>query len=287
MKKAIAVVAVVSGAMLAGAPVATATLVCPVGISPPSVYCAEVTPPAVTTGSAGELTSTSATLTGTVNTFGAATTYWFEYGTTTAYGAKTAEASLPAAPGQPASATTSSVSAAVAGLSPSTAYHYRLVAKNAGGTTYGSDMTFTTANAAGVQVLKIVVVTPAGARVILIPLHCSQKPRCVGRLLLLPPGHKSSAAHRASAARASERTARAASTLYGSGGYSIPYNHTGKVRVKLTAAARAALAKHGRLTVAVVAAANGKRTIIGTITIKAKRKPKHVTHAKRRPGFTG
>ena len=37
-----------------------------------------------------------------------------------------------------------SVSAAVSALSPSTAYHYRVVATNAAGTTRGSDQTFMT-----------------------------------------------------------------------------------------------------------------------------------------------
>ena len=38
-----------------------------------------------------------------------------------------------------------SVSINVSGLSASTTYHYRLVSSNSGGTTYDSDMTFTTA----------------------------------------------------------------------------------------------------------------------------------------------
>jgi hypothetical protein len=96
--------------------------------------------PAVVTGSASGVTSTSATLNGTVNPEGAATTYQFQYGTSTGYGTAT--------PASPASAGSGSIvvseSASVSGLSASTTYDYRLVATNAAGTTDGSNQTFTT-----------------------------------------------------------------------------------------------------------------------------------------------
>jgi hypothetical protein len=67
----------------------------------------------------------------------AATTYWFEYGATAAYSAATAP--------QPASGRIQvQVTAAVGSLTPGTTYHYRLVARSAGGTTAGADATFTT-----------------------------------------------------------------------------------------------------------------------------------------------
>jgi hypothetical protein len=95
-------------------------------------------PPAVTTGAAGSIGSTSATVNGTVNPSGQPTTYSFEYGTTTSYGSQTAS--------QDAGSGTSdvNVSANLTGLSTGTTYHYRLDATNASGTTYGSDQTFTT-----------------------------------------------------------------------------------------------------------------------------------------------
>jgi hypothetical protein len=95
-------------------------------------------PPIVTTGGATGVSVNGATLNGTINPTGRATTFKFEYGTTTAYGSQvTGDAgsgSLPVA-----------VSAAVADLAPSTTYHYRLVATNADGTSTGADATFTTA----------------------------------------------------------------------------------------------------------------------------------------------
>lgn len=95
--------------------------------------------PSATTGAASGVTPTGATLAGTVNPNGSATSCRFEYGTTTAYGSSVDCAS---APGGGASAV--AVSAALSGLSAGTTYHYRLDATNAGGTTNGADMTFAT-----------------------------------------------------------------------------------------------------------------------------------------------
>ena len=95
-------------------------------------------PPSVTTGSATSLTTTSATLNGTLNPNGAATSYDFEYGTTTAYGSKS-----PTEAGGSGTSTTS-VAANLTGLSPATTYDFRLVATNANGTTDGANASFTT-----------------------------------------------------------------------------------------------------------------------------------------------
>jgi hypothetical protein len=66
------------------------------------------------------------------------TTYFFEYGTTTAYGLKTAEASAGSGTAPLAK------SATVSGLTKGTTYHFSLVAKNATGTSHGPDRTFKT-----------------------------------------------------------------------------------------------------------------------------------------------
>jgi hypothetical protein len=91
----------------------------------------------VTTGAATNITSASAMLHGTVNPNGLPTSVHFEYGTTINYGSSTAIQSFNGV-------TTQNVSANIAGLSPSTTYHVRLVGTNTGGTTYGGDRTFTT-----------------------------------------------------------------------------------------------------------------------------------------------
>jgi hypothetical protein len=84
------------------------------------------------------VTTTCARLTASVDPNGRATTYRFEYGTTTSYGKHTGDAS--AGGGQSAV----SVGATVSGLAPHTSYHYRVVATNAAGVVRGRDRTFTT-----------------------------------------------------------------------------------------------------------------------------------------------
>src|SRR3954471_8982262 len=91
-----------------------------------------------TTGPANSITRDSANVTGTVDPNGAATTYHFEYGTTTAYGLRTTEAD--AGSGEDPVP----VHAALANLTAQTPYHYRLVA---GGAAPGADRTFRTADA--------------------------------------------------------------------------------------------------------------------------------------------
>jgi phosphodiesterase/alkaline phosphatase D-like protein len=122
-------------ALVACAPVA---LVVSSVSSPSQASAANPAPPNATTGSATNVNQSSATVSGTVNPNGNDTTYHFEYGTTTSYGANTA----PAGAGSGTSDAT--VSANLTGLASSTTYHYRLVAVSSGGTTDGADQTFTT-----------------------------------------------------------------------------------------------------------------------------------------------
>jgi virginiamycin B lyase len=95
--------------------------------------------PAATTGSASSIGGAAATLSGTVNPFGALTSYVFQYGRSTVYGASTG--SRTRTPGS-GSAT---VAIDATGLQPNTLYHYRLVASSSAGTAFGADRTFTTA----------------------------------------------------------------------------------------------------------------------------------------------
>jgi hypothetical protein len=97
--------------------------------------------PTVKTTAASAVTSGSATANGTVASRRSATTAYFQWGTTAAYGARTTASSIPA------SRSTDPVSTPLTGLAASTTYHYRLVATNTRGTSYGSDVAFTTAPA--------------------------------------------------------------------------------------------------------------------------------------------
>jgi hypothetical protein len=100
-------------------------------------YAGGSTVPEANTGLAATVYATSAVLNGTVSPNGLTTTYYFEYGTTTAYGLVTASWTTDA---------DASVSATVGGLSAQTTYHYRLVATNSSGTSYGPDRSFQTAS---------------------------------------------------------------------------------------------------------------------------------------------
>jgi hypothetical protein len=96
--------------------------------------------PAVLTEDAAPVGKTEATLVGTVNPNDAnVSDCHFEYGTSLAYGTSVACTSLPGEGGKAVE-----VSAPVTGLSESTTYHFRIVATNARGTSFGLDRTFTT-----------------------------------------------------------------------------------------------------------------------------------------------
>jgi len=117
-----------------------------VGTSPQRFYRAVLTntvapstAPIVSTLPASSVTSSSADMNGSVNPNGATTSAYFQYGPTTNYGYSTGSAT--------GITSTESVYSTWSGLSPNTTYHYRIVASNSGGTTYGNDMPFTTSTA--------------------------------------------------------------------------------------------------------------------------------------------
>jgi hypothetical protein len=106
--------------------------------------------PTVVTGAASDITTATAQMNGSVNPNGSATTYYFEYGPTTAYGSATVA--------QSAGSGTSlvAVNSPLTGLTASTVYHYRLVAQNASGMVQGSDVSFTTSASGGTVVSLLV-----------------------------------------------------------------------------------------------------------------------------------
>jgi uncharacterized repeat protein (TIGR01451 family) len=92
------------------------------------------------TGPASDLTPTSATLTGLINSRDQETSYHFDWGTSTAYGQST--------PTQTTSDTQPQLeSASLSSLAADTTYHYRLVSGNSEVSSTGVDGTFTTPSA--------------------------------------------------------------------------------------------------------------------------------------------
>jgi hypothetical protein len=113
-------------------------------------------PPAVRTGAATGQTFSGATLTGSIDSRGHTTTWYFQYGATAAYGQQTPARS------QSSSSGARSVSETIGGLNAGTTYHFRLVATSSAGTSYGADTSFTTAGPA---------VTVAASALIVIVQH--------------------------------------------------------------------------------------------------------------------
>jgi hypothetical protein len=97
-----------------------------------------LTVPGVGGESAASIGSGSVALDARVNPEESATSYYFEYGTSSAYGSRTSEASV----GLGAEAV--AAPAHVDGLTPGTEYHFRIVAVNEAGTARGADMVFRT-----------------------------------------------------------------------------------------------------------------------------------------------
>ena len=101
---------------------------------------AAAVPPTTTTGSAGSISATGATLNGTINANNISTAVTFEYGTTTGYGTNVTADQSPVT-----GSTVTSVSKAITGLTPNTTYHFKVKGVSTGGSGNGTDQTFTTA----------------------------------------------------------------------------------------------------------------------------------------------
>ena len=95
--------------------------------------------PVVSSLPATNIAADSATFHGTVTPRGQATSVAFDYGLTTSYGF-----AVDATPSPLTGVTATNVTAFPSGLAAGTAYHFRVVATSAYGTTCGTDMIFTT-----------------------------------------------------------------------------------------------------------------------------------------------
>jgi phosphodiesterase/alkaline phosphatase D-like protein len=116
--------------------------------------------PSVATGGASGIGVGAATLSGAVDPHGWDTTYYFQYGTSAAYGSSwpTVPVDLGALEGA------QGVQVSVQNLLPGTTYHYRLVAASGGGTSYGPDVTFTTG-----EYQALMIQEPAALRTLVVP----------------------------------------------------------------------------------------------------------------------
>ena len=214
--------------------------------------------PTVVTGSASSIARTSATLNATVNPNGGAVSdCHFQYGTSTSYTAS-APCTMP-----PGSGTSAVAVSAVAGLGANTTYHFRIVARNEGGTSPGSDQTFTSSAPAGsVLASQAVNVSAAQIRALLAgQLTPSGKKAKIAALLrsgvftvafkALEPGTVVIAWYQVPAGAKLAKKAKPKPVLVASGKLTFSAAGTAKVKIKLTAAGKSLLrhAKQIKLTV--------------------------------------
>lgn len=113
--------------------------------SAPDMGAYELPAPYPVTDLVAGLSTTGATLTGTVDSEGSGltTSYDYQYGTSTNYGSFL-PVPLGTEPGEAVFPDPQPVYATLTGLQPGTTYDYRLVAKNSDGRTFGANRTFTT-----------------------------------------------------------------------------------------------------------------------------------------------
>jgi hypothetical protein len=192
--------------------------------------------PSITTGASTNLLPDGAKLLGRVNAQGSVASYHFEYGPTTSYGSSTAA-------GSAVGSVDEAVSAVITGLHPNTAYHYRLVATNAGGTSFGADQTFTTL----VRPIGHAAI-PARAQVkkgrAMIPLTCkgNELAECSGTLTLRARIKKG---------------IRFILVKVGAADYDFFGQHTEVITIRLNGSGQKVLAQSGGKPVPAIASAGG------------------------------
>jgi phosphodiesterase/alkaline phosphatase D-like protein len=93
--------------------------------------------PVVSSALAVTLTATGAQLNGAINPAAARTTWWFEYGTTGAYGLRTSTQTMTGIGARP-------INFKLFGLAPGTSFHFRLIAQTSTTLYIGPDAVFTT-----------------------------------------------------------------------------------------------------------------------------------------------
>jgi uncharacterized membrane protein len=108
------------------------------GTSPLGLFAGAYQPGVPVTGGASAISTSAATLSGTVNPQGAAIKVHFDFGTTSAYGQSTPDQAIGVGN------TPAGFSAALTGLPAGTTIHYRAVASSDFGTFAGADQTLTT-----------------------------------------------------------------------------------------------------------------------------------------------
>jgi len=209
-------------------------------------------PASVTTGPVGEIAGTYVTLSGTVISQGPGT-FYFQYGTGSAYGQATPTLPL-------GSSTSAQLLAATLSLSPGTTYHYRLVASNLAGTVYGADRLFTVPpEAPTIKLLRhgrLAALLRRGLRA-----RVSDTSPAIIRVKVLVDARTARAARLIPA-----HSRRGAKVTVGSARVTVAANHGKTVTVKFGSAAKRKLAKLGRLKLTLTATPSTLNGVAGEAT---------------------
>ena len=132
-----------------------------------------ITPPIAATGTSANITYTEADIYGTINARGQWTDIRFEYGLTPAYGN-----SFPGNPSSSSAQTSENINAHITGLTHNTTYHYRIIAENNHGISYGADSVFTTpfnSSIDGLNNHNHFIIRQDGRQITIIPLNNSDE----------------------------------------------------------------------------------------------------------------
>lgn len=140
------------------------------GTNPRSLFADAYQSDVPVTLPAAGISTSAATITGTVNPRGAAVKVFFQFGTTTAYGQSTPPITLPV--GNSPTAFT----ALLSGLPAGTVIHYRAVAQSDFGTLTGADQTLTTATPAPTVGTLTVGGVQVHGKTVAVKLTCSHAP---------------------------------------------------------------------------------------------------------------
>ena len=235
--------------------------------------------PTVVTEAAASITQTSATLDATVNPEGGEVSECkFEYGATTPYGS-----SAPCTPSPGSGESPVAVSATVTGLVTNTTYHFRIVATNPGGTSYGADQTLMTpAGQGGVlgsqeqktppianAELASTFLTASSSGTVSVKIICpGGESRCTGMVTLRTlnaviarvTGHQS-------------KRRKAAILTLAAGSFKVAGGHATTVKLHLSGKGRTLLARthvlHARATIVAHGPAGATHTTQTIVTIRA------------------
>jgi putative cell wall-binding protein len=112
-------------------------------------------PPSAATNAASQIDFSSATLNGTVDPFGTATSYYFQYGTTPPHGTITSYGTVTLAQTAGAGFGAVGVSTAITGLTANSTYYFQIVAVNVNGTSFGAQQSFVATTTATVTANRV------------------------------------------------------------------------------------------------------------------------------------